>query len=91
VPGRRLLLATLIVSGDAVLIDTEALRVTERVHAGNRLEGVFVDPSGRRAWVSAQADNRVVELSIPGLAVTRFIPTGERPDPMLIVPQELSF
>jgi YVTN family beta-propeller protein len=91
VPGRRLLLATLIVSGDAVLIDTEALRVTERLHVGNRLEGLFVDPSGRRAYVSAQADNQVIELSIPGLAVARSIATGDRPDPLLIVPQELAF
>ena len=91
VPGRRLLLATLIASGDAVLIDTEKRRVAERLHVGQRLEGLFVDPSGRRAYVSAQADNRVYELSLPGLAKTLSFATADRPDPMLLVPAELGF
>jgi YVTN family beta-propeller protein len=90
-PGGNKLLVSLIDAGDVALLDASTLRVVERKHVGRQVEGMLVDHAGRRAWISAQGDDQVVELELPSLRRRLAFPTGSRPDPIVLLPSKLEF
>lgn len=73
------------------MIDTDSFEMLARAHVGGRAEGLLVDPRGCAVFVSAQADNNVVKLTLPQLRKLLGIPTDARPDAILLVPGRLRF
>jgi YVTN family beta-propeller protein len=90
VPGTSLLVVTLIEAGDVALVDVAGAKVMQRLHVGERAEGLFVDPRGRFATVAVQAQNKVVKIALPGVRNVLEFSTAVRPDPMLLAPAGLS-
>lgn len=86
-PDGRRLLVTLIASGECAVVDVAKLEPTHRVPIGARVEGLTVDPSGRVAYASAQADDKIVKFSLgenPQPVLT--IDAPGRPDPLGVLP-----
>ena len=86
IPGGNLLAVSLIDAGDLALVDTRTFTVTTRRHIGDRAEGLFIDPHGKFACISVQAENKVVKLALPSLEKLMEFPTPARPDPIVSVP-----
>jgi YVTN family beta-propeller protein len=82
----RLLLVTLIDTGELAVVDVPGLSVVRRVPVGQRVEGLLVDPAGRHVYAAAQADNKVIKLSLSDFRLMLEIKTAERPDPLLLLP-----
>ncbi len=85
-PGGETLLVTLIDAGDVAVVDVAARRVVRRFRAGTNCEGVNIDGAGKFAYISAQGDNKVIKYAVDGWQQVKEIATGERPDPILILP-----
>ena len=51
-----------------------------------RVEGLLVDAAGEHVYAAAQADNKVVKYSLRDWQKVAEIKTGQRPDPMLLIP-----
>jgi sugar lactone lactonase YvrE len=86
-PDGRRLLVTLIVTGECAVVDVAKLETTHRVKIGNRVEGLTVDPAGRFAYASAQADNKIIKFTLgedPQPVLT--IDAPGRPDPLGVLP-----
>lgn len=83
--GESLLAATLIDSGELVLIDTQAFREVKRIKVGARAEGMGVDEEGQAIYVSAQGDNTIHRYHLPDLMHDLAIPTAAKPDPILVL------
>jgi YVTN family beta-propeller protein len=86
-PDERKLLVTLIDSGELALVDVASLSLEKRLPIGQRVEGLLVTSDGRYVYAAAQADNKVVKVSLSEWRPILEIKTAERPDPMLVVPQ----
>lgn len=84
----RHLLVSLIGSGELSLVDTQALGEVKRVAAGKGAEGLGVGPGERFVYVAAQAENRVLKFSLKDWKQAGEFKTAERPDPILVIPQE---
>jgi len=85
-PDGRWLLVTLIETGELAVIDAQKLMLHRRLAVGQRAEGLTVDPAGRFAYVSAQADNKVIKFSLGDWKPVLEIKTGQRPDPLIVLP-----
>lgn len=85
-PGDAQLLTTLIASGEIAVIDPAQWKEVKRVKVGSRCEGLSLAPDGKAVYVSAQADNRIHRLFLPGLEHDLEIRTAAKPDPILILP-----
>ena len=85
-PGGKTLLVTLIDAGEVAVVDVAARRVVRRFRAGTNCEGVNIDREGKFAYISAQGDNKVIKYAVGGWQPVKEIATGERPDPILILP-----
>lgn len=86
-PDGKRLLVTLIVAGECAVVDVAKLEPTHRVKIGNRVEGLTVDPAGRFAYASAQADHKIIKFSLgddPQPVLT--IDAPGRPDPLGVLP-----
>jgi YVTN family beta-propeller protein len=84
-PEGKWLLVTCIDSGEVALVDAKELTLLRRLTIGQRLEGIIVDPSGRFAYASAQADNKVIKFSLDPWQRVLEIPTRTRPDPLILL------
>jgi DNA-binding beta-propeller fold protein YncE len=86
-PDGRRLLTTLIAAGECAIVDVAKLEVTHRVPIGNRVEGLTVDPSGKFAYASAQADDKIVKFTLGDdpRPVLKIEAPG-RPDPLAVLP-----
>lgn len=84
-PGDSMLLASLIGSGELVVIDHAQWKEVKRAKVGGRCEGMMLAPDGKSVYISAQADNRIHRLLLPGLEHDLTIPTAAKPDPILIL------
>jgi len=84
-PDERLLVVTLIETGEVAVVDVGEQAVVRRLPIGQRVEGLLIDPQGRYAYASAQADNKVVKFSLNDWQEVLEIKTAERPDPLLLV------
>jgi YVTN family beta-propeller protein len=85
-PDERKLLVTLIDSGELALVDIASLSLEKRLRIGQRVEGLLVTADGRHVYAAAQADNKVVKVSLADWRPVLEIKTAERPDPMLLLP-----
>ncbi|HWR50726.1 MAG TPA: hypothetical protein VN428_06445, partial [Bryobacteraceae bacterium] len=83
----RHLLVSLIGSGELALVDTQALGEVKRIPVGKSAEGLGVGPGERFVYVSAQAENRVLKFSLKDWKQVGEFKTGERPDPILVLPE----
>ncbi len=84
-PDGKWLVVTLIDSGEAALVDAKELTLVRRLSIGQRVEGIIVDPAGRFAYASAQADNKVIKFSLDTWQRVLEIPTRTRPDPLILL------
>jgi DNA-binding beta-propeller fold protein YncE len=87
-PDGKWLLVTLIESGDLAVVDAHEMTVARRLSVGQRVEGLTTDVDGRYGYVSAQADNKVVKISLADWTRVLAIPTATRPDPLILLPQD---
>ncbi len=85
-PDERLLLVTLIDSGELAVVDARELTLVRRLPVGQRVEGLLIDAAGEHVYAAAQADNKVVKISLRDWKQVLEIKAGERPDPLLLVP-----
>ena len=68
------------------MIDAANHFVRRRLPVGKRVEGVTTDAAGRFGLASAQEENKVVQFSLTDWKPVREIKTGERPDPLVLLP-----
>jgi YVTN family beta-propeller protein len=85
-PDERLLLVTLIDSGELAVVDAREMTLMRRLPVGQRVEGILIDAAGEHVYAAAQADNKVVKISLRDWQQVLEIKTGDRPDPLLLVP-----
>lgn len=86
-PDGARLLVTLIASGECAVVDVAKLESMQRLPIGARVEGLTVDPSGKFAYASAQADNQIVKFSLDGEPQRVLtIEAPGRPDPLGVLP-----
>jgi YVTN family beta-propeller protein len=85
-PDEQKLVVTLIDSGELALVDVATLSLEKRLPIGQRVEGLLVTGDGRYVYAAAQADNKVVKVSLADWRPLLEIKTAERPDPMLLLP-----
>lgn len=83
---QKYLLASLGGSGEVAVIDLQDEQEKHRFRVGAAPEGLGMDPGGRFAYVSAQADNKVVKISIKDWKPILEISTATRPDPIIVLP-----
>lgn len=86
-PDGSLLYASLFESGEVAVIDTRTELEIRRAKAGAAAEGIALHPDGQSLFVSAQGDNRILQLALPDLETIKVIETGARPDPIHILKQ----
>jgi len=79
------LFVTLIGSGEVAVLDPRTLLERSRVPAGRRVEGVVAGRQGRFLYVSVQAENKVLQYSLPAMKVALEIPTAAKPDPLYLL------
>jgi YVTN family beta-propeller protein len=84
-PDERYLLVTLIDSGELAVVDARELTLMRRLPVGQRVEGLLIDAAGEHVYAAAQADNKVVKISLRDWQPVLEIKAGERPDPLLLV------
>jgi YVTN family beta-propeller protein len=85
-PDERYLLTTLIDSGELAVVDARELTLMRRLPVGQRVEGLLIDAAGEHMYAAAQADNKVVKISLRDWQPVLEIKAGDRPDPLLLVP-----
>jgi YVTN family beta-propeller protein len=85
-PDNKWLLVTLIDSGELAVVDAKELTLAHRLPMGQRVEGLTVDPAGRFVYASVQAENKVTKLSVGDWKSVLQIKTGQRPDPLILLP-----
>jgi YVTN family beta-propeller protein len=85
-PDQRTLLVTLIDSGELAVVDVGKQEVVRRLPVGQRVEGILIDGAGQHVYAAAQADNKVVKISLRDWQTVLAIKTGQRPDPMQLLP-----
>ena len=81
-PDGRLALISDLDSGDLVVIDVAARKISKRIPLGRMVEGVLVPPDGGRAYVAVTGDNQVAVIDLKTLEVTSRIEPGKGPDGM---------
>lgn len=81
-PDGRLALISDLDSGDLVVIDVAARRVSRRVPLGRMVEGILVPPDGARAYVAVTGDHQIAVIDLKTLEVTSRIEPGKGPDGM---------
>ncbi len=82
-----MLYVSLFESGEVAVIDTRTELEIRRAKAGAAAEGIALHPDGQSLLVSAQGDNRILQLALPGLETLKVIETAARPDPIHILLQ----
>ncbi|HBY60789.1 MAG TPA: hypothetical protein DEH78_13285 [Solibacterales bacterium] len=85
-PNGKWVIVSLIGSGEVAVLEAETLREVARFAAGRAAEGLQLHPSGKFGYVSAQGQNRVVKFAIPGWTRVAEVATGDRPDPIVVLP-----
>ena len=65
-----------------------SLSLEKRLPIGQRVEGLLVAADGRHVYAAAQAENKVVKVSLADWRPVLEIKTAERPDPMLLLPND---
>ena len=81
-PDGRLALISDLDSGDLVVIDVAARKISKRIPLGRMVEGVLVPPDGGRAYVAVTGDNQIAVIDLKTLEVTSRIEPGKGPDGM---------
>lgn len=79
-PDGKLVFVSLIRSPEVVVLNTADRKEVKRIPIGHGAEGVLMDPSGTRVFVSATPDNYVAVIDLKTLAVTGHIDAGGEPD-----------
>ena len=79
-PDGKLAFVSLIRSPDVVVVSPGDRKEVKRIPIGHGAEGVLMDPSGTRVFVSATPDNYVAVIDLKTLAVTGHIDAGKEPD-----------
>ena len=81
-PDGRLALISDLDSGDLVVIDVAARKVSKRVPLGRMVEGILIPPDGARAYVAVTGDNQIAVVDLKTLEVASRIEPGRGPDGM---------
>lgn len=85
-PDERHALVSLIDAGDLAVVDTRTYQVVHRSHAGTHAEGLAADAREGVGYISAQDDHKVIKFSLRDYRPLLDIPTGKRPDPIVVLP-----
>lgn len=81
----RTLYVSLHESGEVAAIDTRTELEVRRVRAGAEAWGLGLHRSGESLFVAAQAENRILQLALPGLEVMNVIETAAGPGPVRVI------
>lgn len=79
-PDGKLVVVSLIRSPEVVVLSAADRKEVKRIPIGHGAEGVLMDPSGARVFVSATPDNYVAIIDLKTLTVTGHIEAGKEPD-----------
>ncbi len=79
-PDGRLVLISMLGSGDLVVYDAASRREFKRVPIGHGAAGILIDTEGNRAFISCGPDNYVAVVDLKTLSVTGHIDVGGEPD-----------
>jgi YVTN family beta-propeller protein len=79
-PDGKLVLISMLGSGDLVVYDAASRKEFKRVPIGHGAAGILMDPVGNRAFVSCGPDNYVAVVDLKTLEVTGHIDVGGEPD-----------
>jgi YVTN family beta-propeller protein len=79
-PDGKLVLISMLGSGDLVIYDAASRKEFKRVPIGHGAAGILMDPEVARAFISCGPDNYVAVLDLKALEVTGHIDVGGEPD-----------
>jgi YVTN family beta-propeller protein len=79
-PDGKLVLISMLGSGDLVVYDSASRKEFKRVQIGHGAAGILMDPEGNRAFISCGPDNYVAVVDLKTLEVTGHIDVGGEPD-----------
>jgi YVTN family beta-propeller protein len=79
-PDGKLVLVSMLGSGDLVIYDAVSRKEFKRVPIGHGAAGILMDPDGNRAFIACGPDNYVAVLDLKTLDVTGHIDVGGEPD-----------
>ena len=67
-------------SGELLVVDAKTRKVTKRMKLGSSVEGILMEPSGKRAYAAVSGDNKVDVVDLGTLEVVGTMETGKDPD-----------
>ena len=85
-PGRHLLFNAHLGDSEVIAVDTEARRVTKRIHEVSKVHGVLAIPELGRVYASATGTNEVVAIDEKTLEIIARMPGGTYPDGLAYAP-----
>jgi DNA-binding beta-propeller fold protein YncE len=79
-PDGKLVLISMLGSGDLVIYDAASRKEFKRVPIGHGAAGILIDSLANRAFIACGPDNYVAVLDLKTLEVTGHIDVGGEPD-----------
>ncbi|MGH9611762.1 MAG: YncE family protein, partial [Bryobacteraceae bacterium] len=79
-PNGKLVLISSLRGPDLAVLDGATGKTVKRIEIGHGAEGVLVEPTGARAFVSCTPDDYVAVIDLKTLEVTGHIDAGKNPD-----------
>ena len=76
----KLVLISDLGSGELLVLDAKTRKVTKRMKLGSSVEGILMEPSGKRAYAAVSGDNKVDVVDLGTLEVVGTMETGKDPD-----------
>lgn len=68
--------------GDLVIVDVASKQVVKKIPLGQGAEAIYIEPDGKHVLVGVTGKDKVAEIDLQTLTVTRTFETGQGPDGM---------
>ncbi len=81
-PNGKLVLISDMGAGDLVVVDVATEKEVKRIHLGQSVEGILIQPDGTRAFVAVTPENKIAIVDLKTLEVVKTFTTGTEPDGM---------
>jgi YVTN family beta-propeller protein len=85
-PDGKLVLIADLGGHEVIVIDATTRKERTRIEVKGGAAGTQMDPDGSRAFVSIGSENAVAVIDLKSLTVSKWIPTGTRPDGLAWAP-----
>lgn len=76
----KLVLISDLGAGDLVIVDVGTAKEVKRMHLGSSVEGILMEPGGKRAFVAVSGDDKVAVVDLKTLEVVSTFETGKDSD-----------